>query len=548
MNWTSIWELIKINILYSNPQALTALKKKQEKRPSKNFKAYKSIIKQQITTSILFLFIYLFMFIGIDFSKYPGYFSFYIALFFVMSTLTAFSSLYTIFYDSNDLALYVHLPIKSGELYLAKVFSSLGMGSVFLMPLVSLFILAYWQIMGNPLAIPLALLLFLLVLVSSYVLALYLNSWIGKIIVRSPRRKLISTILMFISTFGAIALVLLLNFNNQSRMNEEHTLIDRSPLPYFRGYYDVVHEPFSAESLLHFWLPLLVVILLLFGIVKLMMPKYFEEALYTSAKTSSAKPTKKKVRTYSEQSLDKVMVRHHLSTLQNATLLTQTYLMPLIYIFSFMAPAISKGQAIADFVGNEYFGLTFLVGILLASISMSPSTFVGVATSLEKENFIYLKSLPFSMERFLKEKFLLFIALQTIGPALLYSLLLIFVLKLALIPTLSFLIGYILMSLVQGQFMFRRDLKYLNLRWQDMTQLFTRGGGQWYTLGLIFGTLIAGLILVGITIFSAIVLKEVLLVNGFLVFILLVSLAVAQYFLIRNFWKKIYDFLVEVQS
>lgn len=35
MNWSTIWELTKINILYSNPQSLTALKKQQEKRQKK---------------------------------------------------------------------------------------------------------------------------------------------------------------------------------------------------------------------------------------------------------------------------------------------------------------------------------------------------------------------------------------------------------------------------------------------------------------------------------------------------------------------------------
>ncbi|CRU86892.1 membrane protein [Streptococcus equi subsp. equi] len=68
MNWSTIWELVKINILYSNPQSLTALKKKQEKAPKENFKAYKSMIRQQALMIALFLVIYIFMFMGVDFS------------------------------------------------------------------------------------------------------------------------------------------------------------------------------------------------------------------------------------------------------------------------------------------------------------------------------------------------------------------------------------------------------------------------------------------------------------------------------------------------
>ncbi|EHI69282.1 hypothetical protein STRIC_1645 [Streptococcus ictaluri 707-05] len=175
MNWSTIWELIKINILYSNPQTLTAIKRKQAKHPKENFKAYKSMLRQQAFLILLFSVIYISMFIGIDFNHFPGLFSFYIATFFVMATITAFTSMYTIFYESNDVKLYVHLPIKSEELYIAKIISSLGMESVFLVPLISLFIIAFWQMLGNVLAIPLALLLFFILLVSANAFALYLK-------------------------------------------------------------------------------------------------------------------------------------------------------------------------------------------------------------------------------------------------------------------------------------------------------------------------------------------------------------------------------------
>lgn len=122
MNWSTIWELTKINILYSNPQSLTALKKQQEKRQKKEFSAYKAMIKNQIVMTVLFLFVYIFMFLGIDFSQNPCIFSFYVALFFVMATLSAFTTLYTIFYESNDVKLYVHLPIKPVNFTLQKLY------------------------------------------------------------------------------------------------------------------------------------------------------------------------------------------------------------------------------------------------------------------------------------------------------------------------------------------------------------------------------------------------------------------------------------------
>ena len=55
MNWSTVRELVKINILYSNPQTVTAVKRKQEKNPRKNFSTYKSVIRQQTFLCMLIL-------------------------------------------------------------------------------------------------------------------------------------------------------------------------------------------------------------------------------------------------------------------------------------------------------------------------------------------------------------------------------------------------------------------------------------------------------------------------------------------------------------
>ena len=73
MSYRTIWELIKINILYSNPQALTTVQKKREKNPDKQIAAYKTVLKQQLFLLILFLFVYSTMFLVVDYSKSSGY-------------------------------------------------------------------------------------------------------------------------------------------------------------------------------------------------------------------------------------------------------------------------------------------------------------------------------------------------------------------------------------------------------------------------------------------------------------------------------------------
>ncbi|QCK40183.1 ABC transporter permease [Streptococcus pyogenes] len=539
MNWSTIWELIKINILYSNPQSLANLKKRQEKHPKENFKAYKSMMRQQALMIAMFLVIYLFMFIGVDFSHYPGLFSFDVAMFFIMSTLTAFSSLYTIFYESNDLKLYIHLPVTSEELYIAKIVSSLGMGTVFLMPLISLLLIVCWQLLGNPLSILVAIVLFLVLLVSSMVLAIYINAWVGKIIVRSRKRKLISTIMMFVSTFGAFVLIFAINISNNKRTMMDGVFTDYPTIPYFKGFYDVVQAPFATAALLNFWLPLLLILAMVYGIVTKVMPTYYREAFYISNE-NKAKQTKKPVnRPHQNQSLAQLLRKHHLLTLQNATLLTQTYLMPLMYVMLFIGPSLSRGTGFFKHISSDYFGVALLFGVSLGVMCATPTSFIGVGISLEKDNFTFIKSLPITLKKFLMDKFCLLVGLQLIVPMVIYLVFGLFVLHLHPLLTLAFCLGYALSLIVQGELMYRRDYRLLDLKWQDMTQLFTRGDGQWLTMGLIFGNLIvAGVLGFGAVIIANII-QQPLLISILLSCLILMVLGLAQLWIQKTFWKSL---------
>lgn len=137
----------------------------------------------------------------------------------IVSLFSGFSAFYGIFYESNDTKIYAPLPIKSSELYVAKVISSFGMTAVFLTPLISLLFIAYKQLRGIIWAIPLTVLMFSILFLSTTILTLYLNALVGKIIVRSRHRKLISTILMSISTVASVGVILYMNVRHYARRN-----------------------------------------------------------------------------------------------------------------------------------------------------------------------------------------------------------------------------------------------------------------------------------------------------------------------------------------
>ena len=127
------------------------------------------------------------------------------------------------------------------------------------------------------------------------------------------------------------------------------------------------------------------------------MPRYFHEAIYNQ----KARKTQAKAVTQSQR---QVLVRHHLSTLRNPTLIINTYVVPVLYMIM-----LGVGAVFLKDLGPDYFGLMLLVGVAFGLFSAQPTSFLGVATSLEGTNLtlfvacqsilvtIFVKSFGFSM-------------------------------------------------------------------------------------------------------------------------------------------------------
>ena len=184
MNWNHVWELFKINLLYANPQAVTSLQKRQEKKKKANFSIVNAMLRQQLLILILFTVLYSYLFIGVNYKANPGVLTLYLLTFTVMGLVQTFTALYSTFYDSKDSKVYLPLPLKPSEVFLAKTLSGFMTGMTFMVPLLSLLLLAYWQFIG-PLGILVGLFAFVLCLFVNLVLSVLLANSIGTLIVRS---------------------------------------------------------------------------------------------------------------------------------------------------------------------------------------------------------------------------------------------------------------------------------------------------------------------------------------------------------------------------
>ena len=111
-----------------------------------------------------------------------------------------------------------------------------------------------------------------------------------------------------------------------------------------------------------------------------------------------------------------------------------------------------------------------------------------------------------------------------------------FVLKLPLVLTLAFLVGMLAVIFLQGQWFYRRDVRLLDLKWQDVTQLFNRRYGQWLTMVSVFVTLIVGMLVVVATRYLGQLLNNVFLANSLVTLFLLAIGIINQFIIYRLFW------------
>ena len=495
MNWNHVWELFKINLLYANPQAVTSLQKRQEKKKKANFSIVNAMLRQQLLILILFTVLYSYLFIGVNYKANPGVLTLYLLTFTVMGLVQTFTALYSTFYDSKDSKVYLPLPLKPSEVFLAKTLSGFMTGMTFMVPLLSLLLLAYWQFIG-PLGILVGLFAFVLCLFVNLVLSVLLANSIGTLIVRSSRQKLYSTILMTLSTLLLMLPIMLVSFINGYIKGAGHA--DFPLFPYLRGYYDLVTAPLSMEALLNLYLPLILVLLLAYWFYKVRMPRYFHEALY-SQKASKVKAN----------------------------------MVPILYMVM-----MSGGAVFLKDLGPDYFGLLLLIGMAFGFFSAQPTSFLGVATSLEGTNFDFIRSLPINTGDYLRQKFWLFYSLQVGISLLLGGLGLLFLAHLHPVLVLSFILGFLVSTYLLGGYFFERDLKLLELNWQEVTQLFNRGGGQWLFVGIFIFTLIVAALLGGIVFFVSKV-WIAFVVNAITAVVLTLIALMVYLFGDRKRWKRI---------
>ncbi|WP_105118459.1 permease [Streptococcus suis] len=534
MNKSLIWELVKINILYSNPQLLASVKKKQNKNKDGRFSAYRSILIQQGFLILMMAILYSVFFLGIDYKRSTGFFSLQLAQFAILATVYGFTGFFSVFYDSKDTKLYLPLPLKASEVFIAKFLSAQGMVLPFLIPCLSLLIITYWQI-GGPAFALFALPSFILLWFLVNLLNMIFMHFIGEILTKSPHKTTISTILLTGSSLVSMGALMFLQ-SQQTVSLQSDGFVQFPELPLFVGFHYIISQPISLGTVINLILPIFFMLGLVHFAFKTVIPNYFQQVLAidtASSKRKVGKPRKL------PQNLNQALIKHHLSTLNDSNLMVQTFLQSLVMGVALL-PSISKiteGGRLGV-LSWEYFGIALLAGFLLGSMFAGSTTFIGTAMSLEKENYHFIRTLPINFKQFIIQKFWVIAAVQFLVPTLLYLMLALFVMKVNMILALFFGLGILVSALLTGQIYYWRDQRLLMLNWQNSNQLFGRGAGQWLIAGSIILTMILGAILLVISSIMAGIIGPTLVSSGLATLIVVLS-GLLQLFLYKSYWQKL---------
>lgn len=457
--------LIQVNLIYRRPDATERLRQKGKTRQELT----KSLLQNDLLLAFVFMLFFMLFILDADLNKEPLMFAGMLLWFGVTCFAQEITYIYNIFFGSKEQASYLALPFSDSELFWARAFAVLFSLLASLFPLYGAFLLLAWQA-KVPFYITFfsATLLFLLLAGIIWMLGALVVVGLAKIPVIQRHSKVLGTILML--------LTLIVILGGMSFFNNEAHLYEKLPfLKYLLPFYTATSAPLSKAGLFALggisflflglaWLTKVIVIKDLSGQLRL---------------SEVSKVTKKH---HDHQNLLQVLTVYNrrllLETDVLLEVLSNTVLIPLFATVPFyFAHDIDLRQ-----LDPKYYSGLLLLGNALAMMTYGIASFGANIISLDRNNYTYVKALPFDLKTYLQAKFRLVLVIQS-GLTLILTLIFYAMFKLTPISYLYFLFGSLSMTYLMTLYYFKRDLCELYLNWTNVTQLFTRNGG---TFALIF--------------------------------------------------------------
>ena len=478
MRFNRILTLVKTNLIFATqPAQLQNYRKKQAKNPSKPVNVAMKTLMQQLLFAVMFG--ALFGIPGaISGRSYPPLqFASTVFLFLMILISQALPAIYNVFYESKDFESYLPYAFTELEVILGKSLSIVVATLQGFLPIVMLFGIHVYFSGGNFLfTIPIALIGALVLSAIVYVLMFLLCFFLAKIPLFRKYQSVIANVLIFGISLGAI-----IGYQMILSKSVVNTFIT-GEMPIFLqpvlAFYNAILNPFdmSVYPMIGFVILVFVAILLLVKFI--VLPNFYEAVSQTSSSNV-------KVERVKEMELDgnklstKFMIRYTLRQLMEGSVLTQTIIAAGILAYLLLLPTVLNfsggptGFSFMNFLNlNTFLPFAMLI-TFIAFFNTGGNNLLAVGISLERENYYYLKVLPFDMHQFLERKFRILFAIQSAIPVILMTVICT-VLHLPIYMTLGIILSWGIISLGLSRWGYARDLKLFTPTWTNVIELLNR--------------------------------------------------------------------------
>ncbi len=478
MRFNRILTLVKTNLIFATqPAQLQNYRKKQAKNPSKPVNVAMKTLTQQLLFAVMFG--ALFGIPGaISGRSYPPLqFASTVFLFLMILISQALPAIYNVFYESKDFESYLPYAFTELEVILGKSLSIVVATLQGFLPIVMLFGIHVYFSGGNFLfTIPIALIGALVLSATVYVLMFLLCFFLAKIPLFRKYQSVIANVLIFGISLGAV-----IGYQFMVAKSMVNTALT-GEMPAFLqpvlAFYNAILDPFdmSVYPMIGFVILVFVAILLLVKFI--VLPNFYEAVSQTSSSNV-------KVERVKEMELDgnklstKFMIRYTLRQLMEGSVLTQTIIAAGILPYLLLLPTVlnfSSGPTGFSFMNflnlNTFLPFAMLI-TFIAFFNTGGNNLLAVGISLERENYYYLKVLPFDMHQFLERKFWILFAIQSAIPVILMTVICT-VLRLPIYMTLGIILSWGIISLGLSRWGYARDLKLFTPTWTNVIELLNR--------------------------------------------------------------------------
>ena len=478
MRFNRILTLVKTNLIFATqPAQLQKYRKKQTKNLSKPVNVAMKTLTQQLMFAVVFG--ALFGIPGaISGRSYPPLqFASTVFLFLMILISQALPAVYNVFYESKDFESYLPYAFTELEVILGKSLSIVVATLQGFLPIVMLFGLHVYFSGGNfLLTIPIALIGALVLSATVYVLMFLLCFFLAKIPLFRKYQSVIANILIFGISLGAIIGYQLIM--TKSMINAVFT----GEMPFFLqpvlAFYNAILNPFDMSFYPMIGFVILVFVAILLLVKFIVLPNFYQAVSQTSS-------SKVKIERVKEMELDgnklstKFMIRYTLRQLMEGSVLTQTIIAAGILPYLLLLPTVlnfSSGPTEFSFMNflnlNTFLPFAMLI-TFIAFFNTGGNNLIAVGISLERENYYYLKVLPFDMHQFLERKFWILFAIQSAIPVILMTVICT-ALHLPIYMTLGIILSWGIISLGLSRWGYARDLKLFTPTWTNVIELLNR--------------------------------------------------------------------------